>query len=83
MGFGGSAGGGSNGGGVTDYDDQADIVRFLEDGSFIGQYGRWPKQSRRTSGAVGSASRNSTDCDAEIKDKPTMSVSATALSTFV
>ena len=86
---GGGSIGGSSGGGATDYDDQADIVRFLEDGSFIGQYGRWPKQPRKTSVAInlGAAPgpRPSVDGGEDVsgKDRPMISVSTTALSTLV
>jgi len=64
--------GGSSVHGAVDYDEQADVVRFLEDGSFIGQYGG-PK-------------RDLTASDSE-EAMPIVtgatSVSATALSTFV
>ena len=73
--------GGSIGGGATDYDDQADIVRFLEDGSFIGQYGGWPKQARKASRAA-SSSRNSMG-DGGASEVKVLSTSTTALSTFV
>jgi len=55
-----------------DYDEQADVVRFLEDGSFIGQYGG-PKRDPTASGS---------DEALPISVGAT-SVSATALSTFV
>jgi len=55
-----------------DYDEQADVVRFLEDGSFIGQYGG-PKRDPTASGS---------DEALPIATGAT-SVSATALSTFV
>ena len=45
-----SSGGSSAPGGTVDYDEQADVVRFLEDGSFIGQYGG-PKRDATASGS--------------------------------
>jgi len=64
--------GGSSARGAGDYDEQADVVRFLEDGSFIGQYGG-PKRDLTASGS---------DEALPISTGAT-SVSATALSTFV
>lgn len=66
--------GGSSGahGPPVDYDEQADVVRFLEDGSFIGQYGG-PKRDPTTSGSEEALPINTA----------ATSVSATALSTFV
>ena len=67
-----SSGGSSAHGGAVDYDEQADVLRFLEDGSFIGQYGG-PKRDPTASGS---------DEALPITTAAT-SVSATALSTFV
>jgi len=67
-----SGGSSGHGGGAIDYDEQADVVRFLEDGSFIGQYGG-PKRDPTASGS---------DEALPITVGAT-SVSATALSTFV
>jgi len=58
--------------GHGDYDEQADVVRFLEDGSFIGQYGG-PKREPTASGS---------DEALPVATGAT-SVSMTALSTFV
>jgi len=67
-----SSGGSSGAHGPVDYDEQADVVRFLEDGSFIGQYGG-PKRDATAAGS---------DEALPIATGAT-SVSATALSTFV
>ena len=64
--------GGSSVRGAIDYDEQADVVRFLEDGSFIGQYGG-PKRDPTASGSDEALSMAA----------GATSVSATALSTFV
>ena len=66
-----SSGGSSGHGG--DYDEQADVVRFLEDGSFIGQYGG-PKRDPTANGS---------DEALPIITAGATSVSVTALSTFV
>lgn len=64
--------GASSAPGGGDYDEQADVVRFLEDGSFIGQYGG-PKRDPTASGSE----------EALPIVTGATSVSATALSTFV
>ena len=69
----------AGGGGHIDYDEQADVVRFLEDGSFIGQYGG-PKREPTASGASDDALPVAAAAAAAAG---ATSVSMTALSTFV
>jgi len=61
--------------GHGDYDEKADVVRFLEDGSFIGQYGG-PKRQPTAAGSDDEA-------PPVVAAAGATSVSMTALSTFV